>query len=1067
MCDATGYVYETTTAEHDTCFTSTTMCAFTVDAVELYVLADWEPTSAPTPAPTPAPTTCHAGCGGHPCDELGPHTCRSLEDYYGCDCSGCTCAFDPAPTPAPTLHPTTQQPTPVPTPAPELCTYIVDEGTSDASIGTGWSDTAVTDYPNYGYVHGNCASCDESAGLYGFLESEGISKTFATPAAQPRACLDAALGTRQLGPGAHLRRRGRHDSVHIRIPLVRRRLQHRLDGVGGGDAESPADHYACRSSYYSGSVHGRTRYTCNIDIDIDVAHTASTITVAITSDAEQTCNEESFGVSRFKLEYVDADGAPAGCAPTSVPTPLPSPECPGGESLYKLLLTDGASDGWEGATYRVVDADGTIATSGTLDDGGSGLEYVCLPDGSYELEFTAPAGWGDDADDAAAGGDESCAEVVGPNGGSHSGCVSGSDDEVDTSFTAVGGVVHDDAPTPVPSPAPTLNPSPECPGGESLYKLLLTDGASDGWEGATYRVVDADGTVAASGTLSDGGSDLEYVCLPDGSYELEFTAPAGWGDDADDGSAVGDESCAEVAGSNGGSHSGCVSGSDDEGDTSFTAVGGVVHDDAPTPVPSPAPTLNPSPECPGGESLYKLLLTDGSFDGWEGATYRVVDADGTVAASGTLSDGGSDLEYVCLPDGSYELEFTAPAGWGDDGDDDAAGGDDSCAQIVGSNGGSHSGCVSGSDDEGDTSFTAVGGVVHDDADSRAAVLPTPGPSAAYCTDGRANKAETDIDCGGADCPACAVGGRCLVSGDCESQACVGSVCVEAPTPVPTPMPSLACPSGEFLYKIRLTDSSADGWEGATYRLVDADSGAVGVSGTLSDDSTGTEYVCLPDATYDLEFTPHTTDDAGGADASCAQVMGSNGGSHSGCVSGSSCIDVWTTLVGVNSRSMTLNTSVYAELFTGDELSALRASWAVDETWTMTALGSSTCDEEHRFGFSGGGGFLVLDIPAGATGDALSTTDCVNKQNADFAVRSAAAWEEKLDCELTLSDFTLCKLADDCSDDISADDGSVDTTFTAVGGVVHDNAPTHFRRRPCRRPRRRLRVLVTSRCTRFD
>ena len=50
MCDATGYVYETTTAEHDTCFTSTTMCAFTVDAVELYVLADWEPTSAPTQA---------------------------------------------------------------------------------------------------------------------------------------------------------------------------------------------------------------------------------------------------------------------------------------------------------------------------------------------------------------------------------------------------------------------------------------------------------------------------------------------------------------------------------------------------------------------------------------------------------------------------------------------------------------------------------------------------------------------------------------------------------------------------------------------------------------------------------------------------------------------------------------------------------------------------------------------------------------------------------------------------------------------------------------------------------
>ena len=63
------------------------------------------------------------------------------------------------------------------------------------------------------------------------------------------------------------------------------------------------------------------------------------------------------------------------------------------------------ADGWEGATYQVVSADGTVATSGTLDDGGSDLLYVCLPDGDYELEFTAPAGWGDGADDDAAGSD--------------------------------------------------------------------------------------------------------------------------------------------------------------------------------------------------------------------------------------------------------------------------------------------------------------------------------------------------------------------------------------------------------------------------------------------------------------------------------------------------------------------------------------------------------------------------------------------------------------------------------------------------------------------------------------
>ena len=59
---------------------------------------------------------------------------------------------------------------------------LVDEGKDDPSIGNGWSDTNVTLYegPNgeYGYVHGNCASCDESAGYYGFMGPEGMEKTF-------------------------------------------------------------------------------------------------------------------------------------------------------------------------------------------------------------------------------------------------------------------------------------------------------------------------------------------------------------------------------------------------------------------------------------------------------------------------------------------------------------------------------------------------------------------------------------------------------------------------------------------------------------------------------------------------------------------------------------------------------------------------------------------------------------------------------------------------------------------------------------------------------------------------
>ena len=83
----------------------------------------------------------------------------------------------------------------------------------------------------------------------------------------------------------------------------------------------------------------------------------------------------------------------------------------------------------------------------------------------------------------------------------------------------------------------------------------------------------------------------------------------------------------------------------------------------------------PSPECPSGEHLYRLTLTDSGADGWEGTTYQIVDSDGAVEASGTLTDGASDLQYVCLPNGDYDLELTSAGG-----DDDAGGGRQAAAE---------------------------------------------------------------------------------------------------------------------------------------------------------------------------------------------------------------------------------------------------------------------------------------------------------------------------------------------------------------------------------------------------
>jgi hypothetical protein len=54
------------------------------------------------------------------------------------------------------------------------------------------------------------------------------------------------------------------------------------------------------------------------------------------------------------------------------------------------------------------------------------------------------------------------------------------------------------------------------------------------------------------------------------------------------------------------------------------------------------------------------------------------------------------------------------------------------------------------------------------------------PSAApTCTDGVKNGNETDTDCGGPTCSACAVSRQCLVGADCTSGNCVGNICTVA------------------------------------------------------------------------------------------------------------------------------------------------------------------------------------------------------------------------------------------------------------------------------------------------
>lgn len=90
----------------------------------------------------------------------------------------------------------------------------------------------------------------------------------------------------------------------------------------------------------------------------------------------------------------------------------------------------------------------------------------------------------------------------------------------------------------------------------------------------------------------------------------------------------------------------------------------------PTELETAAPTSYPTPSCGGAdENIYRFELQDSGGDGWEGATYTITDSTGAVVASGTLDEGDSQVEVLCLADGQYTITF---GGGADDGETSVA-----------------------------------------------------------------------------------------------------------------------------------------------------------------------------------------------------------------------------------------------------------------------------------------------------------------------------------------------------------------------------------------------------------
>jgi hypothetical protein len=120
--------------------------------------------------------------------------------------------------------------------------------------------------------------------------------------------------------------------------------------------------------------------------------------------------------------------------------------------------------------------------------------------------------------------------------------------------------------------------------------------------------------------------------------------------------------------------------------------------------------------------------------------------------SGADADGDSDADADADGDSDADADGDSDADADADGDIDADG-----------------------DSDGDADADSDA-----DADEDADVLDADADQDSTCVDSVANGSETDTDCGGPDCAACAVGRRCLVSRDCSSAVCVDSECV-APT----------------------------------------------------------------------------------------------------------------------------------------------------------------------------------------------------------------------------------------------------------------------------------------------
>ena len=324
-------------------------------------------------------------------------------------------------------------------------------------------------------------------------------------------------------------------------------------------------------------------------------------------------------------------------------------------------MSDSFGDGWNGNVLEIRDENDVVVGTATIPAGSLGSETFCLPDGCYSVDVDGGAFQSEVSWDISVNGN---LELSG--GAPESGLE-----------LAVNTLCDD--------------PPPSCDMNEVVVDMA--DSFGDGWNGNVLEIFDENGNLVGDATLLTGSSGTETFCLPDGCYTV----------DVDGGSFDSEVSWDILVNGN-------IELSGGAPESGLELAVNTLCDD-------------PPPSCDMNEVV--VDMADSFGDGWNGNVLDIVDANGNIVASATITSGYGGTETFCLPDGCYNVNvdggsFDSEVSW-----DILVNGN-----LELSGGAPESGLeldINGNCDNGG------------------------GPT---CSDGMMNGDEEGVDCGGSICPPC-------------------------------------------------------------------------------------------------------------------------------------------------------------------------------------------------------------------------------------------------------------------------------------------------------------------------